>query len=76
MPTTINILSKTVKQRAFNAPPKFITTERQAYFELTPDAQKYLRTLRTVDNKLNFIKISLCFIFKYIHNDSPHNLIT
>jgi len=55
MPTTINILSKTVKQRAFNAPPKFITTERQAYFELTPDAQKYLRTLRTVDNKLNFI---------------------
>jgi len=55
MPTTINILSKTVKQRAFNAPPKFITTERQVYFELTPDAQKYLKTLRTVDNKLNFI---------------------
>ena len=48
MPTTITILSKAVKQRAFNAPPKFITTERQAYFELTPDAQKYLRTLRTV----------------------------
>ena len=35
MPTTINILSKAVKHRAFNAPPNFITTERQAYFELT-----------------------------------------
>lgn len=55
MPTTVSIFSTPAKRRAFQAPPTFGTAERQAHFEPTAEARKYLRTLRTIDNKVSFI---------------------
>lgn len=54
MPTTIEVLNPS-KQRAFHAPPYFGTVERQVNFEISDKARQYLRTLRTVENKVSFI---------------------
>jgi len=54
MPTTINVLNPS-NQRIFQAPPRFGTMERQAFFEIGDKARQYLKSLRTVDNKVSFI---------------------
>ncbi len=54
MPTTTKILTPT-QQRHFNAVPKFGIDERAVHFKLCDEANRYMRRLRTVDNKVSFI---------------------
>lgn len=55
MPTITNIFSSAERLKDFQGPPKFSPIERQSYFELPIDARKYLSSLRTTENKVNFI---------------------
>ncbi len=54
MPTATKILGP-IQQRHFNAVPKFGIDERTVHFTLCDEANRYMRRLRTVDNKVSFI---------------------
>ena len=54
MSTTMQILNPN-NQRAFNSPPDFGSVDRQIHFELNDKARKYMKSLRTDDNKVSFI---------------------
>lgn len=54
MATQLEVLTAAQIKR-FGAPPKFTQEERQIYFEQSDTVKRYLRTLRTVNNKVSFI---------------------
>lgn len=54
MSTTLNILQPDELQR-FESPPSFRIAERQAHFELMPEARRYFRGLRSPVSRLSFV---------------------
>ena len=54
MSTSIEVLSLAQRKR-FDSPPKFSSEERRTYFEYSGSVKKYVRKLRSPNNKASFI---------------------